>query len=246
MTRLATIDPQRRYKLVNHLTGTEPIHVHANGGLGGIGESHWRAQRIYGRVRQPCRREHIPRHETVSVEYVTYYNRTDVADFVASCRDYGETAIVLGQQHRQWKNRYKSALGFDHLRRSRADIIVFSDAIDAVFVQHPNELINRFLAKRIPALMSAEKNNYPDVCTLPPAAGVYPYGNSGGIIGQRDALLELFRIAKDIHFKNCDQYGMRLAADRLNIPLDTQAELFQTLAFMEDTDLDYVECSCDA
>jgi hypothetical protein len=213
----------------NLLTGTEPIHLHANGNRGGEG---W-IRRLYDGIRAAQQTPAASRRPC-PIEVVTVSNAPRGSTHIEhSCAFWGVPLVVLRPKQQWTTNCLKTALAIKHLQSTSAEVLLLSDAFDAVFVRHPSELLDRLQGG---ALMSGERNDHPKNCPVPAYDGLYPFGNSGGIAGERKVLLKWFKRAYSIkseQYAKSNQWGMRIAAHELGIPVDTNASMFQTLFLVE-------------
>jgi hypothetical protein len=226
-------------KIHNLITGTNPLHIHANGGLKSLGsDCYARAQNIMQAIAPRTRKC----HRASQLEVAVYSNFTEPTLAETSLAEHGYVPASLGNPGGLWKNRYKPRLSLEHIQRSSARWLMFSDATDAIFLAHPDVLLERFLAMDCDVLISGERRPWPSDCPAgEPDAGRYRYGNSGAVIGWRDSLAELYAAAQvyspsKVHPAS-DQHGLRQAAMKLGVRIDVNAELFQTLAFIDEGEI---------
>ncbi|TWT35202.1 hypothetical protein KOR34_00900 [Posidoniimonas corsicana] len=149
----------------------------------------------------------------------------------------GSRAVVYQHPHELWHNRLKLSIYLDHCRRSRASFLLLSDSWDAVVLASAEVMLRRFLHFEVDALLSGERVNHPrldDVASEEQALakGSYPYGNSGGVIGRREKLIEILRLSRELlpERRHSDQGSVRVACLELGVPRDTRCEFFQNLA----------------
>lgn len=137
-----------------------------------------------------------------------------------------------------FSNRIKDALLNTHLTQFADDeIILFTDAIDAVFVAEQKEIIDKFNHFNCPLLFSAEVNCWPDKSmekNYPAPSVHFRYLNSGAFIGRAGYLKYLyekypiFEIGKNPAYFWSNQYYWNLVFqnESANIQLDHSGELF--------------------
>lgn len=216
----------------NTITGSQPFHLHANGNARVLGWAKAFWQQVAGNLcNGTCNGETPCRLEVVTCS--TFLPHTTAIE--RSCRYWGVGIVRLAPPKRTpWHNWLRHGLSAEHCRRTKAEWLLFTDATDAVFVRHPQAAMDVLQAMNQPALIAAEHNHWPDDCPVKPYDGTYANGNGGGVIGRREVLLELFEEAgrhRSAHCPRSDQYGTRVAAERVGVLPDTEAAIFQTLAF---------------
>ncbi len=218
--------------IYNRITGTQPVHVHANGNLQVLGWAHSFFQSVLD-----LQRTGRAKFRECRLEVALYSDRDPGSTPIeCSCRYWGVSPVRLSPPRlpdQPWQYIWKTQMAIEHLRQTRASWVLFTDADDTLLVRHPQDIL---LLLDGPALVSAERNSWPGDCPVPPYEGRYPYGNAGGIVGRVDWLLKLFERALGQRSKqllSCDQYGVRMAAKQLGIPIDHQASIFQCLAVTE-------------
>ncbi len=217
----------------NAITGTHPVHLHANGNARVLG---W-AKAFFDGVLAAQREAPPlpPRPCAVEVAVYSDYPAGTTAVEV-SCRYWGVEPVRLAypkQPGEKWRYYWKTEMAIAHLERTAAEWVLFSDATDVVFARHPCDAL---AALDGTAMLSAERNNWPADCPVTPQGGAYPHGNSGGVLGRRGVLLDAYRLAlphRSTVLPTCDQYGLRIACNELGIPVDTDARVFQSLAYTE-------------
>lgn len=218
------------------LTGTFPSHIHCNGmplPTQGI------AREIFGRLVDsiPARQCNFQLAPLSIVTFSTMPRGSTPLE--RSAATLGVPLYVL-RADGPWENFRKLQLAIDFLEATRDPVVLFSDARDALLVRPRAEILAQFEALEVPALLSAERNSYPrgeDVKRAELAtrrhSTPWVHGNSGGVIGYRDPLLQLYRKALEFprHAKvrTSDQWCLRQAALALSVPRDETAALFLTL-----------------
>lgn len=218
----------------NTITGSLPVHLHANGNARVLGWANAFWRQIADQPEAPATtrgREALCRLEIVTCS--TYLRHTTAIE--KSCRYWGVGLVVLSPtKDTPWRNWLRFDLSRRRCERTAADWLLFTDATDAIFTRHPSEALNELGALGRDGAIAAERNHWPTDCPVPSYLGTYPNGNGGGILGRRELLVELFREADQHRSAACprsDQYGLRIAAERLGVTPDTEAAIFQTLAY---------------
>jgi len=217
-------------RVYNTITKTYPIHIHQNGNPKRL-EKNGIARKVFAALKpKKC-------FETPGIIVVTWSTRRDTV-LEKNLELFGMRPIILTKKH--WTNRAKSQLAFSFLKTALPGTYCFSDAWDAMFMEHPNRLLSAG------NLISGEKGlGYPLDCPVPLGTGYAPGGNSGGVVGDRNTLLELYAEALKHTSKEkpkSDQYGVRIAAHKLGIPVDENCQFFQTLSWIEKDEI----CLLDA
>ncbi len=221
----------------NTITDSRPVHLHANGNARVLGWAKAFWADVLARQQEPGR-ESPCRVEVVTCS--TFLRHSTAIE--RSCRYWGVgIARLAPPKHAPWQNWLRFGMARRHCERSTADWLLFTDATDAIFTRHPQEAMDELELLGREAVIAAERNHWPDDCPVRPHAGTYPHGNGGGILGPRALLIELFAEADRHRSKVCprsDQYGLRVAADRLHVLPDTEAWIFQTLAYTEENEVE--------
>jgi hypothetical protein len=219
----------------NTITGSHPAHLHANGNARVLG---WADDWFHGLAalqnhagcggkgtETPCELQIVtcssyPPHTTAMERSAAYW---------------GVGIVRLSPAPRTpWVNWLRHRMFADYCQHAKAEWVLCTDASDAIFTRHPQEALDTLHAMRQSALIAAERNPWPTDCRVPAYTGTYPFGNGGGIIGRRELLAELFEEACQHRSAACprsDQYGTRMAAERLGVLPDTETTIFQTLAY---------------
>jgi hypothetical protein len=230
------------------LTGTRPCHVHCNG------------MYFYPKARKWFRSlvDHLdnlaPVKPSGAMRVVSFSSRKAAPLAAVTATKMGYPAVVLRPKVR-WRNRLKVFLAIEYLEsQSGNDIYMFSDGYDAVLTRPIGDTLDQFQFLQQPVIISAEKNPYPrdkrlNVQEIASRQHDTPfvYGNSGGVIGYRKSLLELYKKAvtffrrkkKSDRFYNPfidDQGAMRQAALALGVKRDEQCRIFYTLSMFEPGD----------
>lgn len=123
--------------------------------------------------------------------------------------------------------------------KSNWGVFLYTDGWDTFALAPPSEVLQKFEAMGCDLLLSAEKNCYP----LRETASLYPkevsewrYVNGGGFIGKCETFVELYEDGthEKVHEQNdqqwlAEEYCRRAADGR--VKLDTQCQIFQTIAF---------------
>jgi hypothetical protein len=217
----------------NTLTGTNPLHLHANGGPKVLSKENCAtAARLLGEVELRL----TPQRHKRSALHIGIFSNLKTRTLAArSLEILGADYEILGKDRHPWQNRAKTSLALAYMQATNHEWYLFSDATDVVFDAHPDAILERFHSIDADVLISGEKNSWPPFCPIQePDRGLYRFGNSGGVIGRRKEMLELYSRAVDVPTtKNEDQNAIRQAAFALNHPIDVDAVLFQTLAYVQ-------------
>ncbi len=224
----------------NTITGTHPVHLHANGGDRVLGWAKAFFRDVQSRQME-CNDDSPCRVEIVTCS--TYRPGTTALE--KSCRHWGVGIVRLTPPSgAKWRNWLRHGMSAKHCEHTDAEWLLFSDASDAIFVQHPDDALDALRRMGRDAIIAAEHPPWPSDCPVKPCPGTYPYGNGGGILGRRELLTEFFREANQHRSKaraTSDQYGTRVAAANLHIVPDTEAVIFQTLAFTKPGEVEVVQ-----
>jgi len=209
-------------KLRNRKTESYPLIIHASGSKQAF------SQLIFQAFINPdvIPKDIIPDGKIALCYYST---RSDKTPYNLSIEYHGEKSICISTRH-EWKtNLLKSVLALEYLYGSGHEYYMFCDAYDTIAIRNPQRALD-VLGDR-PCILHGNRLQWPPDCQTKPHEGEYPYGGAGGILGQRDALIELFRKALqyDPSPAYSDQYGIRLAAEALGYAVDTKAEIWQDL-----------------
>jgi hypothetical protein len=136
-------------------------------------------------------------------------------------------------------NRIKDSLLRNYLYKLNNDeIIFFSDGYDALLLTNQQEIQEKFAAKNVDLLFSAETYCYPDVkleSNYPETTSPYRFLNSGGFIGKVGLLKELLadnREVSETKFGHSNQYlwTLRYLQNQKQIALDNQCDIFCTFS----------------
>jgi hypothetical protein len=113
----------------------------------------------------------------------------------ASCAHHGHTLSALRHEGPWLTHRLKDAHLLAYARTlPDTELVLFSDATDAVVTVQPGEIEEKYRAFRTPVVCSAEANCWPDAAlaaAFPPSATDLRYLNAGGLIGEAGALVAL-------------------------------------------------------
>ncbi|XP_017861023.1 PREDICTED: procollagen-lysine,2-oxoglutarate 5-dioxygenase 1 [Drosophila arizonae] len=179
---------------------------------------------------------------TVATEQTDGYRR-----YIRSAQVYDIEVTTLGLGE-QWQGGDMKGLGggykinllrkaVEELKDAEDTIILFTDSYDVVFTAPLTEILEKFKESGAKVLFSAEKYCWPDksLADSYPAVGAKEsrYLNSGAFIGYAPQVVELLK--EEIEDTGDDQlYYTKVFLDeakraKLNIKLDTQSRLFQSL-----------------
>jgi hypothetical protein len=191
------------------------------------------------------------------VTFVTDKSHPHFRDvLVPSCRGNRLDLVVLTPHpatmkleglYRYWAGRLGYSIKFRFLRKYKAmrrylktlpqdELLLFTDAYDAVMLAPPDEIIDKYRSFEKPIVFSAEKSCHPpgNVERFPPSSTSLRFLNSGGYMGAAGALLDAYeRIAANGYVKGrSDQLAwQQLYLDCPDlISLDYQATMFLCLA----------------
>lgn len=124
-----------------------------------------------------------------------------------------------------------------------AELFMYLDAYDTIVLADEDEILEKFERLNVPFLISTEKACWPDrnrADTYLPGHSEWQYVNGGGYIGQRayvSKVLDGFSLGKG------DGSNQRLFTDaylRGQIERDDTCEIFQSCAFTEEMDDDFI------
>ncbi|EDW19270.1 procollagen-lysine,2-oxoglutarate 5-dioxygenase [Drosophila mojavensis] len=179
---------------------------------------------------------------TVATEQTDGYRR-----YIRSAQVYDIEVTTLGLGE-EWQGGDMKGLGggykinllrkaVEELKDAEDTIILFTDSYDVVFTAPLTEILEKFKESGAKVLFSAEKYCWPDksLADSYPAVGAKEsrYLNSGAFIGYAPQVVELLK--EEIEDTGDDQlYYTKIFLDeakraKLNIKLDTQSRLFQSL-----------------
>ncbi|TDG49724.1 hypothetical protein AWZ03_003962 [Drosophila navojoa] len=179
---------------------------------------------------------------TVATEPTDGYRR-----YIRSAQVYDIEVQTLGLGE-EWQGGDMKGLGggykinllrkaVQELKDAEDTIILFTDSYDVVFTAPLTEILEKFKESGAKVLFSAEKYCWPDKSLADSYPAVGPkesrYLNSGAFIGYAPQVVELLK--EEIEDTGDDQlYYTKIFLDeakraKLNIKLDTQSRLFQSL-----------------
>lgn len=194
-------------------------------------------------MRVPRPIQEAPRLDWMSVACFTVASHATpgLTRLTLSCQHHGFAPTVLGMGKPYRGNIVKLDYFIYAIEHSTADIFVFMDAYDVVAAGSLDEIIAAYRSLETPILFSAERVCWPDegLANLYPEVDTpYRYLCSGLWAGQRDALLPLFRAAKEqkTAWPLCDQASISslYAKNWPGMALDIEARVFQSMFFAED------------
>lgn len=217
--------------------GTEPVVLHANGGVG----MPVLERALAKLLREPAR----PRRRGAAVTVLTYNNSGADTPVERSLRHLGVPVRVLGRgiPASRWRNPAKIALTLKELDAVRTPFVMTVDSFDAVVLEDPSVAVERFeRGFDCELLYSAEKKSYPDdpaltrfEKALPEARGTpFKFLNAGAMIGRtgylKKALARLTREIDVMEFAS-EQLLIRWLYQRRypEIKIDARCRIFQTL-----------------
>lgn len=238
-----------KISFTNMLTGTNPVHIHRNGGLGAVkdqatGETDLRhpdAHKLFDSLCLALLNLPDAEKRESRLKVVTFSDMPNRTILEKSVDKVGGSSYCCGREEagKFWKNNNKIQLSLDYLEQTSSEYVLFSDGFDAILIDHPDVLLDRFLEMGVSGMISGEQVCYPIDYQhrdedLKNATGPYPFGNSGAVIGKTVDLLPLYRKALTMppskDKPNDDQCKIRAAAAEFGFVIDTKAELLQTLS----------------
>jgi len=226
-------------------TGNIPVLIHANGGRKQLANIKRTWQQLQDRHKEPKPEPQSFDEQRLKVfTWSSYEPGTTPIEISAAW--WGIPITVLRPEKGvQWSNLMKTTLarnalqGVDNVWR-----VLFTDS-DAVFNLHVLTVVSNAAAAIFNlSLLSAERGNYPEDCPAGPYEGAYQYGNSGGLMGAPvwcDMIYKLAATSYSKSVRDSDQYGVRMAVANLEALVDTEAVVFQTLAYHKDKEFEWVE-----
>ena len=162
----------------------------------------------------------------MELEFITIATeeRLGLQRLVASAKYFGFSSIVagLGEIFPGYGWKFKRMLTV--ARDSRADLILFADAYDSICLAPASDVLAKFSALGHPIVFSHEPDPRPEV---------FLHLNSGLMIAERGALLDLFtdELLADFlpdHFNDQLQLQALMSWDPAPFSLDERASLFWT------------------
>jgi len=136
-------------------------------------------------------------------------------------------------------NRIKDNLLRDYLHQLNNDeIFFFTDGYDAFLLSNQQEIQEKFAARNVDLLFSAETYCYPDMkleSNYPETTSPYRFLNSGGFMGKVGLLKELLADNLEVFetkFVHSNQYlwTLRYLQNKDRISLDSQCDIFCTFS----------------
>jgi hypothetical protein len=168
-----------------------------------------------------------------------------------SCDYFSSELRVLGEGQKWSGFQMKDRLLLEFLRTLKSnDIILFTDAYDAMLMSGASEIEARFREFQHPLVFSCEKRCWPraDRARHFPNSSPWRFLNSGGFIGHAGYIRELLdrHRAQDLlggqyQWSNQAYWIEVYCRDPQAIVLDSQCVIFQTLAYTDFlTELEFV------
>ena len=186
---------------------------------------------------------------------VANYQAPGLINLINSGKAFGIDVKVIGM-NQSYPNHFtkirKMRQSLDHLPSS--DVVLFVDAFDVLLLASKENILNKFLERKIPCIFSAERRYYPknsgsdlDI-PYPSSKTSFRYLNSGSYIGYvgyiKMMLDEIIDNQYSIPFTryrrlNDDQYHCHryFLQNQETIRLDKKTELFLPLADIEKEEL---------
>lgn len=138
----------------------------------------------------------IPTELTVVTVATNIKEKVFLELFSESCERLNHNLIVLEYKYTYFSHRIKDILLLDFIKYMPDDqIILFSDANDAIILADQKEIIRNYMAFRKPIVFSCEVNFWPDSNLskrYPKSKSPYRYLNSGAFIGTVKEFREIY------------------------------------------------------
>lgn len=179
--------------------------------------------------------------------------------FIKSCER--EEILVLGTQPGEYIGLgSKPKLLYQAIKEGKIKekVLIFCDCWDMVFACPPHMVFWNFLDFKSPVVISSERNCFPDTYKKEydelPFTSSFKYLNSGMICGETDAILAMLeamnldkvpddyydeKLGKMIHINDQEQYQEIFIKQPVEIKLDYNQILCQTLHDVNIEDLDF-------
>lgn len=192
---------------------------------------------------------------TLHVCTVANFQDERLDNLINSANTYGINLHVAGMDQPYRNNFYKMFRMYEYLDKLPInDVVLFVDAFDVLILASGEEILNKFLEKKVPCIFSAERRLYPrdpvkDLkIEYPEATSSFRYLNSGGYIGYVSFIKLMIAEIIDNRYSIPFTRYRRLQSDQFHchryfvqnqrqILLDTKTEIFLTLSDVEKKEL---------
>jgi hypothetical protein len=200
--------------VTNNITNTNPIVFHFTGG------SDDKRLRINDSVlcNNIFNKEINFPNETMdkNLKFVTAANKNNFR-IIEQMKRNNVPLVVRGLEYgKNWRNVYKINLLIDEMKKTKEKYILFCDAIDVVFTDHPNNVLRRFLDNKGDELawFNAEYTTWPKWSKFKEIDDFHKKTykskwnslNSGAFIGEKDFLIHLCEESLNMF---CDEHKWR-------------------------------------
>lgn len=235
--------------IYNFIKKTKPIIVHCP-----IYDEHNGNILFEEIIKKIYRSKKTSKKKYSNLEIITWNNSNKKSLLEISLEKFNIYPIILGKNEKTWSNLKKIQLTKDFLAQTNADYIIGVDAFDAVFLKHPNLVLDIFLKKNTSIIFNATIGNWPpfkELRDLEEKKFDQYSLNSGAWVGEKESLKYFFELmlsnnvekkCKKILFKNnnknkkydeSEQLRAKIALEYLNkeykIDINTDFDIFQII-----------------
>jgi len=152
---------------------------------------------------------------------ITWNSTNSVSPLERSLNRYQCPVMVLGKHLPRWRNRMKTALTLQAIKIIETKYLMGVDALDAVFVQHPNIAVERFQEMKCNMLLNGERtfspsSRHPTIQhfrqyeeSISPEP--YLYLNMGAWIGKTQSCREFFEAGRHSQLPNLTEANTKNA-----------------------------------
>lgn len=186
---------------------------------------------------------------------VANYEDEGLDTLIKSGKAYGIDVNVIGMGDPYPNHFTKISKMYRYLDRLQPDdIVLFVDGFDVFFISSGDEIMTKFLKKKVPCIFSAEKRWYPKnsgsdlKIPYPESRTAYRYLNAGSYIGYVSFLKLMLEEIIDNKYSiplsryrrlNDDQYHFHryFLQNQKFVHLDTETEMFLPLAYVDKNEL---------
>jgi len=193
------------------------------------------------------------------------WNNLGEGIFEQSVFKHGLSCAILGKKIHNWSNYFKFDLTVNYLKNLNVDYVVGCDSHDALLLNDPNDMLNKFVALDCEMLFNGERRFYPDVGDITSLwkeneykrfGGRYPFLNAGAWIAKRDFAINFFSECNKVRIydlMNCERYAFlkkdSIGCDQSSIHatlakfpevrVDSNSVVFQNTAHVESDELHF-------
>jgi hypothetical protein len=146
----------------------------------------------------------------------------------------------FGMGNVPWLNLFKIKILRDYCDKIDSnDIVLLTDAHDVYTINIHDKILQDFLDFNVSLVISAEANLYPQEFDYPNKDLVFPYLNSGGLIGYAGFISSMIKNHGNlgIHKSDQRQYHKMYLNNARNIKLDRYNKIFLSMCLVKNKDL---------